>query len=99
MPQENGLKTDCRHVLLKDGRKRIEILADEDFCFSALPNTWEDYWASYHTHEVPESKHVVLSLDHLHRGLGTRSCGPDTLDEYKITGKSFRWSYLLNSRS
>ena len=36
-----------------------------------------------------------MHLDHRHRGLGTFSCGPDTLAEYRIGPGRYRWSWRL----
>jgi hypothetical protein len=38
---------------------------------------------------------VVLHLDYLHAGLGTASCGPGTLPQYRIWPREFRWRVWL----
>ncbi|MFN5936028.1 MAG: hypothetical protein ACK46D_17220 [Roseiflexaceae bacterium] len=35
-------------------------------------------------------------MDHLHRGVGSASCGPDTLDEYKILGRRHRFGFTMS---
>jgi len=40
---------------------------------------------------------VVVHLDAAHRGLGTASCGPDTLPEYWLAPGTYRWSYTLRA--
>ncbi|MFE2035132.1 hypothetical protein ACFXBB_18155 [Streptomyces scopuliridis] len=34
-------------------------------------------------------------LDAAHRGLGTASCGPDTLPRYRLGAGAHRWSWTL----
>jgi beta-galactosidase len=38
---------------------------------------------------------AVVHLDAAHRGLGTASCGPDTLPEYLVGPGIYRWSWTL----
>ena len=37
----------------------------------------------------------MLSLDHAQRGLGTASCGPDTLPQYQLNDAAYRFAYVL----
>jgi beta-galactosidase len=38
---------------------------------------------------------VVLRLDYKHHGLGSGSCGPQTLDEYALLTEKFESEILL----
>jgi beta-galactosidase len=38
---------------------------------------------------------AVVHVDAAHRGLGTASCGPDTLPEYLVGPGTYRWSWVL----
>jgi len=65
--------------------------------FSASHYTAHDLFASTHTPEL-EAKarpETILNLDLVQRGLGTASCGPDTLPKYRIEPGTHRWSYIL----
>jgi len=35
----------------------------------------------------------VVTLDVAHRGVGTASCGPDTLAKYRIKPGVYKWSW------
>ena len=37
----------------------------------------------------------IVHLDAAHRGLGTASCGPDTLPEYRLGPGTYRWGWTL----
>jgi beta-galactosidase len=54
--------------------------------------------AAHHDELVPRDRHVV-HLDAAHRGLGTASCGPDTLPAYLVGPGTYRWSWTLSTVS
>ncbi len=40
---------------------------------------------------------TIVHLDAAHRGLGTASCGPDTLPEYLVGPGTYEWSWTIAS--
>lgn len=50
--------------------------------------------AGHHDELVPLSR-CVVHLDAVRRGLGTASCGPDTLPAYRVPTGVHRWSWIL----
>lgn len=96
MPQENGLKTDVRWLRLEDEAGRGLLIVPEGHAhFSATHFAAEDLFAATHTNELRPRPEVIVSLDHVHRGVGTNSCGPDTLECYKIAPGMFQFDFLL----
>ena len=63
--------------------------------FNASHFTDNDLYACRHTIDLHPRPEVILNLDAAHRGLGTNSCGPDTLDQYKLLEKEYRFGYTL----
>ncbi len=47
-------------------------------------------------HLIPRAK-TMLSIDHRVRGLGTGSCGPDTLPAYRIGAGTYNWAFALSA--
>ena len=84
VPQENGLRTETRYIELRAKGKTLHIQSDRDFSFSILPYTPEELFRCNHTFELMENESWILTIDAVHRGVGTGACGPDTRDEYKI---------------
>ncbi|MDO4507567.1 MAG: glycoside hydrolase family 2 TIM barrel-domain containing protein [Spirochaetales bacterium] len=84
VPQENGLRTGTNYIELNAAGKTLHIQSEEAFSFSILPYTAQELFRCNHTHELKESSKWILSIDAVHRGVGTGACGPDTRDEYKI---------------
>jgi len=54
-----------------------------------------DLAAATHSDELVPRNEVVVHIDAAHRGLGTASCGPDTLADYLLHPGEYRWSYTL----
>jgi beta-galactosidase len=52
--------------------------------------------AATHSDELVPRAEVVVHVDAAHRGLGTASCGPDTLPSYLLGPGEYRWSYVLH---
>jgi len=91
MPQEHGLKTGVRWVELAHfNGARFRAQSARPLAFSALHARAEAMTAATHREELAPVAETVLSLDAAHRGLGTMSCGPDTLDHYRLLEGEYR---------
>jgi len=96
LPQENGNKEDVRWLALTSSAgSGMQIQTSKNMSFSASHNTPEDLTAAYHTTDLKPRKEVTLLLDYKQRGLGTASCGPDTLEKYTISAGTHRWKYAM----
>jgi beta-galactosidase len=94
MPQEYGLHCDTRWVSLGDEhRTRLAVTAPRTFGFSARPFSDADLFAGTHASDLPAEDTHWLYLDHAHRGIGTNSCGPDTLPAYILKPKTTRFGF------
>jgi beta-galactosidase len=97
MPQECGHRTGVNEVILSSAKGgRMLVAADEAFGFSAQHVTPADLFAAKHEHEITFRPETILHLDHAHRGVGNSSCGPDALDQYRLTKRRYRWSWTLS---
>lgn len=96
LPQEHGNKTDVRWLTLESGRGLGLLVAfARPMQFSASHFTAHDLFAARHTNELQPRKETILNLDYAQRGLGSGSCGPDTLEKYRIQPGTFRFRYVL----
>lgn len=95
MPQDYGLRCDAHWIELGGGGRRVRITPTFPLAFSAIPFRAEALFAARHCTELPPSDETVLTLDAAHRGVGTGSCGPDTLPYFRICGRRFAWEYLF----
>ena len=99
VPQEFGLRTDCRWFECIDRRGRVvrvDVLGVEPMSFSATNYTPAQLYAAAHNSELERIVGLVVCLDAAHRGLGTASCGPDVLDKYRLCAGTYRFSYTLS---
>lgn len=96
MPQEHGHHTDVTWLELnaKNGRG-IRIEASPAIEFSASHFAAEDLYAAKHTTDLAPRPEVILNIDAAHRGLGTQSCGPDTLEKYRLLESRYRWDFVI----
>lgn len=95
-PQENGGHADTRWLVLRaadGGGWRIEL--DRPRQVSVSHFTAADLDAARHDEELRPRDETFVHLDAAHRGLGTASCGPDTLPEYLVPTGEHRWSWTL----
>ena len=84
-PQENGGRADVRWLELRDGTGRtIRLWFDRPLQVSATHQRAADLAAATHDGELTPRAETVIHLDVAHRGLGTASCGPDTLPQYLV---------------
>lgn len=95
VPQEHGLRTDVRWFRISDARIGARFEFSAPASFSASHFRARDLTAAAHTHELKERPETIVCLDARHRGLGTNSCGPDTLDKYKIFPGTYRFGFGL----
>ncbi|MBV8141695.1 MAG: DUF4981 domain-containing protein, partial [Verrucomicrobia bacterium] len=95
MPQEHGNHTDVRWLSLSCEKARLLVEAAGPMEFSASHYTAQDLDAAYHTYDLHPRAEVILNLDYRQRGLGTESCGPGPLEQYKIRPGRYSWSYRL----
>jgi beta-galactosidase/evolved beta-galactosidase subunit alpha len=99
-PQENGNRTETSWVSLTNLRGvGLVAIGLPQFDFSAHHYTTEDLEKARHTIDLPQRPEVYLKLDHLHRGLGSASCGPGVLPEYELGPVEFSFKLRLKGFS
>jgi hypothetical protein len=84
MPQENGNRTDVRWVEIRNSDGTGFRAEANPLEFSASNYTAKDLHEAKHTNELKKRDYITLNLDHRIMGLGSASCGPDTLPQYRI---------------
>ncbi len=95
-PQENGGHADVRWLELTSGsREGLRIDLDEPRQVSVTHLQAADLAAATHDIDVVPVAETIVHIDAAHRGLGTASCGPDTLPEYRLGPGTYRWAWTL----
>ena len=96
MPQESGHKTDLRWLEIQPPEGGLlRISGSAPFGFTASPYSLDNLYGSRHRYELVQLDQPQLFLDHAHRGVGTASCGPDTLDSYLLKKKRYQFTFTF----
>jgi beta-galactosidase len=101
VPQEYGLRTDCRWMTVSDGERTlaIEPLRPRILHVGVTRHSASELFEARDQTELPASTARFVHIDVAHRGLGTASCGPDVLDRYRIPAGRHRFRYRLSAWS
>lgn len=95
-PQENGGHADVRWLEVLDAAgSGLRIDLDEPRQVSVTHVRAADLAAAGHDVDVAPVPETIVHLDAAHRGLGTASCGPDTLPGYRLAPGTYRWGWTL----
>lgn len=98
LPQEHGNLTDVRWLALRDHTGAgLLVSAARGSTFEAKASHYSDetLWQARHTTDLVRDDEVHLSIDVRQRGLGGASCGPDTLERYRVGAGRHELGYRL----
>ena len=94
-PQENGSRSDCDYVIVDGKNTRLAVASSTPFCFNASEYTSEELTAKAHNYELEKCGNTVLSIDYAQNGIGSNSCGPVLLDNYRFNEDHFFFNIKL----
>jgi beta-galactosidase len=95
-PQENGGHTAVRWFELVNAQGNgLRFAMGKPAQVSVTPNRDAELADATHDVEVNPSGNTVVHIDTAHRGVGTASCGPDTLDKYLIKTGVHTWEWTV----
>ena len=95
-PQESGGHADVRWLELRDARGRgFRIVLDRPSQVSATHFRAADLAAATHDGDLVPRPGTIIHIDAVHRGVGTASCGPDTLPEYLVGPGTYSWAWTI----
>lgn len=95
-PQSCGNREDVRWAALSDTSGRgVVFVASDRMSFSALEFTQNELNAKkYPCDLIPDGK-VVIGLNAAQAGLGAASCGPPTLEQYRLKPGLYHFRYRI----
>lgn len=100
VPQENGNRYDVGWVSLTDlSGVGLVAVGEPTFNFSAHYYTTENLTEARHTYDLVKQDNITFNLDYKQHGLGSSSCGPDVLDQYKLKTGEFNFAVRLKAFS
>lgn len=91
MPQEHGNHT--RTKLLQIGG--LKFTSEKDFQFNVSNYTSEVLTNAAHTDELIESDNTIVRIDYKNSGIGSNSCGPELLEQYRLKEKDITFEFTI----
>ncbi|MEU5216987.1 glycoside hydrolase family 2 TIM barrel-domain containing protein [Streptomyces sp. NPDC020807] len=96
-PQENGARIDTRRLDLTSGPGAgLRVSGDPVFAFTARPWTTEQLDAAAHRTDLVPGDTLWLHLDHALHGIGSQSCGPGVLPEYRLDAAPASFAFTFS---
>jgi beta-galactosidase len=84
-----------------DVKKGNVLRIEADGCLlhmSAVHHSAHDLFTASEQAELIRRSALNVHLDIAHRGVGTASCGPDTLAKYRIAPGEYTFAYVVSYR-
>lgn len=94
-PQENGSHYDCDYVEIMNMQYGLAVASEQSFSFNASYYTQEILENTTHNYELKEADSTILCVDYALNGIGSNSCGPKVLDQYRFDEELFRFQFKL----
>ena len=84
--QENGARTDTRELTVTNQRgSGLKFSAiSNPFTFTAHDYTDAQLTEAWHEYQLERADSTIVDIDLAQTGLGSASCGPEALDQYKL---------------
>ena len=89
MPQENGSHFDCDYVEIVNGRYGMAVASEKTFSFNASIYSQEELERAAHNYELEQSDSTILCIDYALNGIGSNSCGPVVMEQYRFDDTEF----------
>ena len=97
-PQENGGHAGVRWFALTNSQGHgVRIDLDKPCQVSATPFRAAQLADATHDVELVPTGNTVVHIDAAHRGVGTASCGPDTLPAYLVSGGTYSFTWTVRA--
>lgn len=93
-PQENGNRYGC--IYMKAGK--FAAVSESTFDMHVSAYEMDELITKKHNYELIQSEYTVCSTDYLMSGVGSNSCGPQLLEQYRLDDVEFDWKmkyYIL----
>ena len=99
-PQESGGRADVRWLALSaDDGRRLTLRFEVPLQVSVSHFRAHELAVATHQEELVPGPETIIHFDVAHRGVGTASCGPDTLPPYIVGPGTYRWTWTLQRES
>ena len=95
MPQEHGNHFNTKCLETENG---LCFTAENVFDINVSNYTVEILTEAMHTNELKEADYVTVRIDYKNAGIGSASCGPALLEQYRVNDKDIDFKFRINIR-
>ncbi|MDF2568234.1 MAG: glycoside hydrolase family 2 barrel [Oscillospiraceae bacterium] len=88
-PQENGSHCGCDYIMIHAEGTGLLAYSNQQFSFNASNYSQEELSKKAHNFELSESDSTIFCLDYKQSGIGSNSCGPELLEQYRLKEKKY----------
>ena len=93
MPQEHGNHWHCKWLKMNSG---LEFFTDDFFEFSVSEYTSYMLEQAKHTDELEKNGFTNVRIDYKNSGIGSASCGPGLIEQYRLDEKEIHFSFFIH---
>ncbi|MBQ8357694.1 MAG: DUF4981 domain-containing protein [Clostridia bacterium] len=96
-PQENMAHADTKWMFVSnlEGHGLMALKTEKDFSFNCAHFTAKQLTETKHDYELKPLADTVVNLDYRHNGIGTNSCGPELMEQFRLSEKAFHFGIRL----
>jgi beta-galactosidase len=97
-PQENSSHFGCRYLKVSDSStsSKLAVTAEKEFAINVSEYTQEELTKKAHNYELEKSPYTVVCVDYKQSGIGSNSCGPELLPQYRLEEEKFDFTFQFN---
>ena len=92
-PQENSAHFGCRWATVTSIAGHGVLFAADSFSLSASHFSPEQLTKIPHNYELVPERETTVIIDYRNSGIGSNSCGPELLPEYRISEKKINFEF------
>ena len=92
MPQEHGNHIRAKLLKMNSG---LTFATDGEFEFNVSNYTADELTQAMHTNEITGNGATNIRIDYTVSGIGSNSCGPELLNEYRLDEKEFDFEFFI----
>jgi beta-galactosidase len=92
-PQENSAHFGCRWATVTSVVGHGMMFASDSFSLSASHFSPEQLTKIRHNYELVPERETTVIIDYRNAGIGSNSCGPELLPEYRISEKHIDFAF------
>lgn len=92
VPQEHGNHTKTKFIEIGG----LKFTAEKELQFNVSNYTSEALTKAMHEDELIESDNTIVRIDYKNSGIGSNSCGPELIDEYRLKEKNINFKFSIS---